>query len=154
MRLLFILSCLPLLSLSAQTDSLLRAYHWTEEGSERRLLLTPDGTFQLDFGPAAGETRYLMGRYELDSLGRELTLAVDYFLGKSRIHARYRRKRDFYFVYDIITLNDRRLVLLDQLTDDLLAFLPAPLEAADDPARRRVSPPNPAKIVLPPGWGG
>lgn len=154
MRPLFILFFLPITGLFGQADSLLRAYHWQEEGTERRLLLTPDGTFELDYGPDTGEGRYLLGRYAIDSTGRELTLSVDYFLGKSRIPGRYRRGQDFYLQYDIVTLDERRLVLLDVLTDELLAFLPAPLNTEDDPARRRAPRPNPTKFKLPRGWGG
>lgn len=154
MRPVFILLLLPFTGLCGQADSLLRAFHWQEEGTERRLLLTADGTFEMDYGAAVGEGRYLLGRYELDSTGREITLSVDYFLGKSRLPGRYRRGQDFYLQYDIITLNDRRLVLLDVLTDELLAFVPGPREADDDPAQRRVPRPSPTKFKLPRGWGG
>ena len=154
MRPLLFLLLLPCSGLFGQPDSLLRAYHWQEEGTERRLLLTPDGTFELDYGPEGGAGRYLMGRYETDSTGRELTLSVDYFLGKSRLPGRYRRGQDFYLKYDIVTLNERRLVLLDVLTDELLAFLPSPLAEDEDPAQRRVPRPNPTKFKLPRGWGG
>ena len=53
-----------------------------------------------------------------------------------------------------MTLNERRLVLLDVLTDELLAFLPTPLAEEEDPAQRRVPRPNPTKFKLPRGWGG
>ena len=154
MRPLLFLLLLPLTGLLGQADSLLQAYHWEEEGTERRLLLTADGTFELDYGPTTGAGRYLLGRYTTDSTGRELTLSVDYFLGKSRLPGRYRRGQDFYLQYDIITLNEQRLVLLDVLTDELLAFLPGPLDAEDDPAQRHVPQPNPTKFKLPRGWGG
>ena len=154
MRQLFFLLFLPLLGLQAQPDSLLQRYHWEEEGSDRSLLLTPDGTFQLDYGPDTQQGRYLMGRYQLDSTGREITLSVDYFLGKSRLHPRYRDGQDFYLVYDIVTLNEQRLVLLDAITQDILAFLPAPLDEEADPARRRIPKPKTGKWELPDGWGG
>ena len=155
MRLLLFLLFLPLsTALTAQPDSLLRAFHWEEEGAERRLLFTPDGTFQLDYGPSEKKARYLMGRYRTDSTGRELILSVDYFLGKSRLHPRYRDGRDFYLVYNVITLNERRLVLLDLATDDLLAFCAAPLSGADDPVQRQVPKPKVGDWKLPEGWGG
>ena len=141
-------------ALSGQSDSLLLAFHWEEEGTDRRLLLTPDGTFQLDYGPAERKARYLMGRYRTDSTGRELILSVDYFLGKSRLHPRYRDGQDFYLVYDIIKVTEHRLVLLDVATDDLLAFCAAPLSTDDDPARRQVPKPKVGDWKLPEGWGG
>ncbi|PPK88185.1 hypothetical protein CLV84_1150 [Neolewinella xylanilytica] len=149
-----LLLLLPLFGLRAQPDTLLQAYHWQEEGGERRLLLTPDATFQLDYGPGTEAGRYLMGRYRLDAAGRQLTLSVDYFLGKSRIHPRYRDGQDFYLVYDIVKVTERRLVLLDVLTDDLIAFLPTPLSGDDDPARRRIPKPKSKDWGLPEGWGG
>ena len=155
MHLFFLLLLLPLsAALSGQPDTLLQAYHWEEEGEVRRLLFTPDGTFQLDYGPSEKKARYLMGRYRTDSTGRELILSVDYFLGKSRLHPRYRDGQDFYLVYDIITLNERRLVLLDVATDNLLAFCAAPLTGDDDPAQRQVPKPKVGDWKLPEGWGG
>ena len=155
MRLLLFLLFVPLsAALPAQADSLLRAFHWEEEGTERRLLFTPDGTFQLDYGSAEGRGRYLLGRYRTGSTGRELILSVDYFLGKSRLHARYREGRDYYLVYDIVTINEERLVLLDVATDDLLAFCAAPLSGDDDPVRRQLPKPKVGDWKLPEGWGG
>ncbi len=150
--LLFLLF-LPLAALTAQTDSLLRAAHWAEDATPYRLLLTPDGTFQQDYGPDQ-KIRYLMGRYAIDPDHEELTLSVDYYLGKSRIPARYRREQDFYLVYAIDTLTEERLVLRDLLTDERRRFSATPLEAAEDPALRRVRPGAPGKLKLPPGWGG
>ncbi|WP_116105934.1 hypothetical protein [Lewinella sp. IMCC34191] len=152
--LLSLLFVLFVVALPAQADTLLQAYHWQEEGTDRRLLLTPDGTFQLDYGPDAAKARYLMGRYRTDSTGRALTLSVDYFLGKSRLHPRYRDGQDFHLVYDIIKVTEHRLVLLDVATDDLQAFLASPLLKEDDPARRRVPKPQIKDWELPEGWGG
>ncbi len=154
MRTLLLLLLLPLAALRAQPDSLLRAAHWAETGTEQRLLLTPDGTFQQDYGPGAGKGRYLMGRYEIDPDNQELTLSVDYFLGRRRIPARYRRGQDFYLVYQIDTLTPDRLVLRDLLTDELRFFTAESLEDVEDPANRRVNPELPTKLELPPGWGG
>ncbi len=153
MPLLLLLFLFPLGGLTAQTDSLLRAAHWAEEGTDYRLLLTPDGTFQQDYGPEQ-KIRYLMGRYALDPDHEELTLSVDYYLGKSRIPARYRREQDFYLVYRIDSLTTDRLVLHDLLTNDRRRFSATPLEEAEDPALRRVQPGAPGKLKLPPGWGG
>ena len=154
MRILLLLLFLPLAALSAQSDSLLRAAHWEEVGTDRRLLLTPDGTFQLDYGPDAGDGRYLMGRYRTGEDNRELTLSVDYFLGKRRIPARYRQGQDFHLVYVLENVGPEELVLRDVLTRDTLRFTAGPLEAEDDPARRRIKRQMPGKLELPPGWGG
>ena len=153
MRALLLFLLLPFGGLAAQTDSLLRAAHWSEDGTERRLLLTPDGTFEEDYGPGE-RARYLMGRYETDSDSEELTLAVDYFLGKSRIPGRYRQGQDFYLVYRIDSLSADRLVLRDMLTDERRSFSAEPLDQGDDPARRRIKLDEPVKLKLPPGWGG
>ncbi|MGB3800645.1 MAG: hypothetical protein WA952_12595 [Lewinella sp.] len=141
-------------ALPAQADSLLQAYHWQEEGTDRRLLLTPDGTFQLDYGPDEDKARYLMGRYRTDTTAQELTLSVDYFLGKSRLHSRYREGQDFHLVYDIVQINEDQLVLLDTRTDDRLAFCATPLGDEDDPAKRRIPKPELQDWKLPEGWGG
>ncbi|WP_157974489.1 hypothetical protein [Lewinella sp. IMCC34183] len=154
MRILILYCLFPLMGLSAQTDSLLRAVHWAEDSTAHRLLLTPDGTFQLDYGPAAGQGRYLLGRYALDGDNQEITLSVDYFLGKRRIPGRYRRGQDFYLVYVLQTLTPERLVLRDVLTGEVRSFTAQPLDPEDDPARRRVDPPVDVRIKLPPGWGG
>ncbi len=151
--LLFLFMLLSCGGLLAQTDSLLRAAHWSEDGTEHRLLLTSDGTFQQDYGPEE-KARYLLGRYKTDADSEELTLAVDYFLGKTRIPGRYRQGQDFYLVYRIDTLTPARLILRDLLTDELRSFTADPLDPEEDPARRRIRLDEPGKLKLPPGWGG
>ncbi len=153
MPVLLLLLLLPLSGLFSQTDSLLRAAHWSEDGTDRRLLLTPDGTFQQDYGEEES-ARYLMGRYETDDDNEEVTLSVDYFLGKSRIPGRYRRGQDYYLTYRIDTLTAERLVLYDLLTDERRYFTAQPLEQEEDPARRRIRLSEPVKLKLPTGWGG
>ena len=154
-----ILLLLPLFVTAAllpgqHTDSLLRAAHWQRADSAERLLFTPDGTFQWDYGAAAGDGRYLMGRYETDPDNQEVTLSVDYFLGRRRIAGRYRRGQDFHLTYAIETVDAGRLLLRDVLTDERLEFAAAALDAEDDPARRRIRRDPPVKLKLPPGWGG
>ncbi|THH40685.1 hypothetical protein [Neolewinella litorea] len=155
MRNLLICLLLPLFGLHAQVgDTLLQAVHWTEDGHPNRLLLTPDGTFQEDYGPDAGSGRYLMGRYRVDEDNQEITLSVDYFLGKRRIPDRYRRGQDFHLLYRIDTLSADRLVLVDLLTGEARRFTAAPLDPEDDPARRRIRRKLPTKLELPEGWDG
>ncbi|PHL00346.1 hypothetical protein CGL56_04750 [Neolewinella marina] len=146
---------MPLFGLYGQSpDSLLRAVHWTEDDLPHQLLLTPDGTFQQDYGADAGAGRYLMGRYRVDEDSRELILSVDYFLGKRRIPARYREGQDFHLPYRIDSLTTDRLVLYDLVTGEVRSFTARPLDPEADPARRRIRRPLPTKLELPEGWGG
>lgn len=155
MRYLLICFLFPFLGLHGQpADSLLRSVQWAEDGHARTLLLTPDGTFQEDYGPDAGSGRYLMGRYRLDADSREIIFSVDYFLGKRRIPDRYRDGQDFHLVYRLDTLTADRLLLTDVLTGEVRSFTAQPLDPEDDPARRRIRRTLPTKIELPDGWGG
>jgi hypothetical protein len=150
--LLFLL--FPFGFLTAQTDSLLQSASWEEAGTGYQLLLTPDGTFEQDYGADVKSGRYLMGRYALDSTDQTLLLSVDYFLGKTRIPNRYRRKRDFYIDYRIDRLTADTLVLTDLLTDEVRRFGARPLEDKEDPARRRIPKPKQDQFKLPEGWDG
>lgn len=151
---LLLLFLLPLNLLNAQTDSLLQSANWKEEATSYRLLLTPDGTFEQDYGADVKSGRYLMGRYALDADEKILTLSVDYFLGKTRIPNRYRRKRDFYLDYRIEALSADTLVLIDLLTDEVRRFGARPLEEKEDPAQRRIPKPKQDQFKLPEGWDG
>ena len=152
MRYLLVLLLLVVgVGVTAQTDSLLQRVSWEEAGTGTILRLTTDGTFEYDYGPAA-RTRYLMGRYTLDPDDEELTLGVDYLIGKRRIHPRYRRERDFYLPYAIARLTDERLVLIDLLTREEKVFTARPDDAREDPAERRIPKPNFRKLELPDGW--
>ena len=154
MVLRLLLFLLPLASLAAQpTDSLLQSASWLEEATSYRLVLTADGTFEQDYGREDRRAaRYLLGRYALDEDSRELTLSVDYFLGKSRLPDRYRQGQDFYLPYRIDTLTAERLVLTDLLTKESRYFTAQPLRPEDDPVKRRTPQPQPVKLKLPDGW--
>ena len=152
LRLLFCL--LPFSFLSAQSDSLLRAFLWWEAGTGYTLKFTPDGTFEQDRGEDVRSGRYLMGRYTLDSTDAVVTLSVDYLLGKRHLPNRYRRKRDFYLDYRIDTLATDTLVLTDLLTGERRRFGALPLSDGDDPARRRIPKPELGELKLPEDWGG
>lgn len=133
----WLLLCLlfPLL-LTAQTDSLLRAVSWQEEGTEELLRLTADGTFELDYGPGLARGRYLMGRYTIDEDSDELTLSVDYFLGRKRIHPRYRQGQDFYLTYAVDSVSTEVLLLYDVLTRKTHRYRARPNDEREDPAER------------------
>ena len=152
---LHLLLCLfPFTTLLGQpTDSLLQSVAWREEGSGYRLVLTADGTFEQDYGREDRRAaRYLLGRYALNPDSRELTLSVDYFLGKSRIPNRYRRERDFYLPYRIDSLTADRLVLTDLVSREVRRFAARPLRPEDDPLNRHTPAPQPVKLKLPGGW--
>jgi hypothetical protein len=150
---LLLLVLLPFLSLGAQSDSLLRELDWHADDDELVLRLTPDGTFEFDYGAEAQRGRYLMGRYRLDTTGRVLTLSVDYFLGKRRIPNRYRRGNDFYLEYDLLHSDPRRLVLRDRLTDELRHFT-GRLPEGQDPALRPLPTTSDGGFKLPDKRGG
>ncbi len=154
MALRLLLLLFPLTPLLAQpTDSLLQSVAWQEEGTGYRLILTTDGTFEQDYGSEDRQAaRYLLGRYALDGDSQELTLSVDYFLGKSRIPNRYRREQDFYLPYRIDSLATNRLVLTDLVTREVRRFAAQPLRPEDDPLRRHTPAPQPVKLKLPGGW--
>ncbi|MCP9234847.1 hypothetical protein [Lewinella sp. JB7] len=149
--LIFLVLFLPY-GLVGQSDSLLRATPWQEEGTGYVLRFTPDGTFEQDYGEDARNGRYLMGRYALDSTQRIVTLSVDYFLGKTRVPVRYRRGQDFYLDYRIEALDSTTLILTDLLTDKIRTFVAIP-EDREDPALRRIPKPPVGKLKLPEGWG-
>ena len=124
------------LFVTAQTDSLLRAVSWQEVGTDQLLRLTPDGTFELDYGPGMARGRYLMGRYTLDEDNDELTLSVDYFLGRKRIHPRYREGQDFYLTYAIDSVSTQALHLYDIRTRETHYYRARPDDEREDPAER------------------
>ena len=147
-----LLSLLFPLFVTAQTDSLLRAVSWQEEGTEELLRLTPDGTFELDYGPGVRRGRYLMGRYTLDEDSDELTLSVDYFLGRKRISPRYRDGQDFYLTYAIDSVSTEVLYLYDVLTRETHRYRARPDDDREDPATRPL--PKPQEWKLPDLSGG
>lgn len=149
------------LLVSAQTDSLLANTVWEETSvSERNgyvLQLNQYGTFEEDAGKDYRRSaQYLMGRWSTDSAARTITLAVDYFLGKNMVAARYRDGQDFYLTYRIVSLSPDSMELQDQLTGDLRSFIRTRLgEAYEDAATRRI--PKPAqkgRFKLPKVGGG
>ena len=135
------------------TDGLLQSVPWRD--TERGLLLrfTPDGTFEYDYG--AGERgRYLMGRYTLSADDQEITLGVDYFLGRRRLHPRYRREQDFYLPYAILRISPQELLLQDLVTQEQITYVAAPEAVREDPAERQLPKPKISDLKLPGGWGG
>ena len=140
---------------SSQTDSLLRASTWQDTTGRELWRFTSDGTFQIDYGEKEEKRgRYLMGRYTVGEDGVILTLSVDYFLGKRRIPSRYRRGQDFYLGYRIGILDDVRLSLTDEITDEERTFIAVDDDDWQDPAERPIPKPAGLKLELPEGWGG
>lgn len=138
-----------MLGQSKVTDSLLQSAVWVEEGIGYELTLTPDGTFQQDYGENVRRGRYLLGRYETDPDHRELTLSVDYFLGRNKLAERYREGRDYHLTYVIDSLTAEKLVLKDVLTRERRRFDGRPADQEDDPARRRLPVPDFGELKLP-----
>lgn len=141
---------LPAIGLT-QPDSLLQSVTWRDEASGDLLRLTEDGTFEFDYGQRA-EVRYLMGRYTISEDDEEITLGVDYLIGKRRLHPRYRRERDFYLTYAIVTLTTGELVLKDVLTGERTPYTAQPHDERADPAERRIPKPDFGKLKLPKDW--
>lgn len=126
----------------AQQDSILTAVLWEETSPGDRqgyiLQLNPYGSFEEDAGEQhRRKSRYLMGRWEIDSLKTRLTLAVDYFMGQRLVHPRYRRDQDFYLDYRILKRTTTKLVIEDELTGKTRSFIARSREDALDAAERR-----------------
>lgn len=130
--------------LIAQADSLLTNTVWEEtSGGERNgyvLQLNPYGTFEEDAGKEySRSSQYLMGRWTADSTKETITFAVDYFLGKNMISARYRKGQDFYLTYSMVSLTQDSMELKDQLTGKTRSFIRTKLqENYEDAATRRI----------------
>lgn len=143
--------------LMSQADSLLTAVLW-EETSGFRLRLNPYGSFEEDAGAQHHRAaRYLMGRWEADSLLTRLTLAVDYFLGRKMIPDRYRREQDFFMEFRILKLSPEKLLLEDVLTGHQRHFQSVSRTGSLDAAERRAQKirfknPAPLELKLPDGF--
>lgn len=142
-------------------DSLLTSPDWLEVTSSDRegyvLTLTNDGNFEEDAGDNHNRPyRYLLGRWKIDSVAQTLTLSVDGQMGKTGVHRRYLKGRDFYLVYDFISLEDGELKIKDHLTGEVRIFTATERKEYVEPAMRRI--PKPGKpqggFKLPKGWGG
>ena len=162
MRLFLLVFSLTFSALAfGQQDSLLTAVLWEESTPGERqgyiLRLNEYGPFEEDAGENyQRKSRYLMGRWEVDSLRTRLTLAVDYFMGQRLVHARYRKGQDFYLVYRITKLTEEELVLEDELTGKVRTFIARSIEDALDAAERRAQKIKFGKqkggLKLPKGW--
>lgn len=158
---LFLLLLLCTLGLSAQQDSLLTSVIWAETTKGERegysLRLNEFGPFEEDAGEDFNRSsRYLLGRWELDSTGNQLTLAVDYFMGQKIVHSRYRRGQDFYLEYLILSRSAEELILKDLLTGKLRTFTATPIADAPDVGERRAQKIELGRkkggLKLPKGW--
>jgi len=142
-------------------DSVFTTPDWRETSSGERkgyvLTLTDDGNFEEDAGENHNRPyRYLLGRWKIDSAAATLTLSVDGQMGKTGVHRRYLRGRDFYLVYDIVSLEDGELQLKDRLTGAHRTFRATERKAYEEPAMRRIPKPGkkPGVFEFPKGWGG
>lgn len=142
-------------------DSLFTTPDWEEVSEGDRegyvLTLTKDGNFEEDAGENHNRPyRYLLGRWKVDSAAGTLTLSVDGQMGKTGVHRRYLRGRDFYLVYTIISLENGQMELKDRLTGATRIFEATKREEYIEPAMRRIPKPGkkPAIFTLPKGWGG
>lgn len=138
---IFILLFFPV-AIFAQADSLLAAVLWEESsrGERNGFILRFDeyGSFEEDAGEDHQRaSRYLLGRWELDSAATRLTFAVDYFLGRKLVHSRYRSGKDFYLDYRIVTLSGDTLELEDELTGKVRTFVAVPIDERPDASERR-----------------
>ncbi len=111
---------------------------------------TSEGNFEEDAGPGHGRSgRYLMGKWTVDTLSRQLTVGIDYFMGKRMVHPRYRDGQDFYLVYDIVAVTGEELVLRDVLTEELRVFVPTAVEGYQEASERRKPKPKFGELKLP-----
>jgi hypothetical protein len=83
-----------------------------------------------------------MGRRRLDSATQVFTFSVDGQMGKTGVHSRYKRGRDFYLDYDLLVLNATTLELRDHLTGEHRTFRAEARLNYVEPAIRRI--PKPA----------
>jgi len=142
-------------------DSLFITPDWVETSSGDRngyvLTLTKEGNFEEDAGEAHNRPyRYLMGRWKVDTTARTLTLSVDGQMGKTGVHRRYLKGRDYYLVYTIISHRNGKLELKDKLTGATRTFVATKRKEYVEPAMRRIPKPGkkPGVFKLPQGWGG
>lgn len=142
-------------------DSLFTVPDWLEtSGGEREgyvLTMTADGNFEEDAGEQHNRPyRYLMGRWTVDTAAQTLTLAVDGQMGKTGVHRRYLKGRDFYLVYAIASFENGALTLKDRLTGAVRTFKATEHREYVEPAMRRLPKPGKQKggFKLPEGWGG
>jgi hypothetical protein len=142
-------------------DSLLTAPDWKEVSEGDRtgyiLTLTTDGNFEEDAGERHNRPyRYLLGRWKVDAAAGTLTLSVDGQMGKTGVHRRYLKGRDFYLVYTILSLENGKLEVKDKLTGAIRTFTATERKEYVEPAMRRIPKPGikPGVFKLPAGWGG
>ncbi|MFK8162221.1 MAG: hypothetical protein AB8H12_07120 [Lewinella sp.] len=146
--------------LFAQADTLLTNTVWEETSDGERngyvLQLKEYGTFEEDAGKShKRSSQYLMGRWTLDTNSNSITLAVDYFLGKNMVPARYQDGRDFYMAYSITLLSGDSMELKDLLTGASRTFVRTSLdEGYEDAATRRIPKAGKVPVFKLPGTGG
>ena len=137
-------SLLATIIIAGSKDSprnLLSTVLWEETSPGTRrgytLRFDPYGPFEEDAGDNPNrKSRYLQGQWSVDSTVTTITFAVDYFLGQSSVHRRYRRGQDFYLDYTVVTLTPDALELKDQLTGKTRTFVARPLAGPDAATRR------------------
>jgi hypothetical protein len=140
-------------------DSLLVGTNWRETSPGARsgylLVLTDIGNFEEDAGPDHERPyQYLMGRWRLDSATQVFTFSVDGQMGKTGVHSRYKRGRDFYLDYDLLVLNATTLELRDHLTGEHRTFRAEARLNYVEPAIRRIPKPADEGRFKLPGSGG
>lgn len=146
---------------AAAADTVFTTPNWEETTFGVRkgyvLTLTPEGNFEEDAGEDHNRPyRYLLGRWKVDSAANTLTLSVDGQMGKTGVHRRYLKGRDFYLVYRIEVVSNKEMVLHDVLTGERRTFVATVRKEYVEPAMRRLPKPatEPGVFKLPKGWGG
>ncbi len=156
----------PLDSLEVQDSSrwapLLGASHWCEKTKDSRegyvLTLDLNENFTEDAGPQPNRKfQFMRGRWVLDTAEQTITLAVDGLMSGGSLDRRYLRGRDYFIVYDLLSLTPKKLEIKDRLTGKKRLFSRTEAEEFKDPMINK-----PVKLELPQvkeglkipgGWG-
>ncbi|WP_273446635.1 hypothetical protein [Neolewinella agarilytica] len=139
---------------SSRWAPLLVASHWCEKTKDSRegyvLTLDLNENFTEDAGPQPNRKfQFMRGRWVLDTVEQTITLAIDGLMSGGSLHQRYLRGRDYFIVYDIISLTTEKLELKDRLTGKRRDFNRTEAEEFKDPMIN-----EPAKLELPQIKGG
>lgn len=143
---------------------LLAASHWleTSPGSRNGYVLTLDlhENFTEDAGIRPNRKfQFLRGRWILDTAESTITLAVDGLMSGGNLDSRYLRGRDYYIVYDLVSVSTDHLELKNRLTGKSRTFERTEAEDFKDPMieeKTKLELPGSkgGKLKLPGGWGG
>ncbi|SEP61586.1 hypothetical protein [Neolewinella agarilytica] len=139
---------------SSRWAPLLVASHWCEKTKDSRegyvLTLDLNENFTEDAGQQPNRKfQFMRGRWVLDTVEQTITLAIDGLMSGGSLHQRYLRGRDYFIVYDIISLTTEKLELKDRLTGKRRDFNRTEAEEFKDPMIN-----EPAKLELPQIKGG